>query len=152
MPEWVYPAGSFAAEQHNPDTHDQHNHTSNEVVHHIPHTTHADNNVISHSNTTYLNADGEVWGKFVNYRIKTATEPVMTLWFAAEGVRSRATDPMVFPREIKLKDYFAWVGQQLDHELKQEYVLNIVIDGNTIIINPFDNFGIADWTEGGTLN
>jgi hypothetical protein len=151
MPEWFYPAGSFDALLHEPDTHDEHPHIDDNVLHHIPHTTHLDNNVLSHSNTTSLNSDGEVWGKFVNYRIKTATEPVMTLYFAADGVRS-GSDTMMFPREIKLKDYFAWVGLQLDQELKQEYILDIVIDGDQIIISPFENFGVADWTEGGILN
>jgi hypothetical protein len=152
MPEWVFPAGSFDAVRHDPALHDSYDHTANDVIHHIPHTTHEGNNVLSHSNTAYLNGDGEVWGRFVNYRIKTDTEPVMTLYYAADGARSRATDPMVLPREIKLKDYFAWVGQQLDHELKQEYTLDIVVDGDQIIISPFDEFSIADWNEGGSLN
>ncbi len=152
MPEYFYPAGSFNAVLHEPTVNDAYPHTDNNVIHHIPRTCYRGHNILSHSNTTYLNADGEVWGKFVNYRIKTATEPVMTLWFAPNGIRSRSTDPMMLPREIKLKDYFSWAGLKLDHELKQEYALDIVVDGDQIFISPFDQFGVSDWTDGGALN
>ncbi len=151
MPEYVYPAGSFDAMPHDPELHDKYDHTSNDVIHHIPHVTHNSNNLISHSNTTYLNADGEVWGKFVNYRIKVDTEPIMMLYYATRGVRS-SSDPMVLPREIHLRDYFTWIGQDLDYELKQEYAIDIVVDGDKILISPFDDFNISDWSEGGILN
>ncbi len=152
MPEYIYPAGSINAVLHEPTGHDAYPHTDNNVIHHIPHTCHADNNILSHSNTSFLNADGEVRGTFVNYRIKTATDPVLTLYFAPDGVRSQGEDPMMLPREIKLKDYFAWIGVNLDHELKQDYAIDIVVDGDKILISPFDEFSVADWSDGGHLN
>ncbi len=149
MPEYIYPAGSFDAVLHEPTSHDAYPHTDNNVIHHIPHTCHADNNILSHSNTSFLNADGEVRGTFVNYRIKTATDPVLTLYFAPDGVRSHSTDPMVLPREIRLSEYFSFVGQRLDHELKQEYAIDITVEGDRIKITPLDDFSIADWNDGG---
>ncbi len=152
MPEHIYHAGSLDAVLHEPTDHDAYPHTDNNIIHHIPYSCHAGNNILSHSNTTYLNADGEVWGKFVSYRIKSETDPVLMLYYAPDGVRSRGEDPMVLPREIRLKDYFTWMGVKLDHELKQEYALDIVVDGDQILISPFDQFGIADWNDGGHLN
>ncbi len=150
MPEYVYPTGSFNAETHDPAT-DLYPHSSNDVIHYIPYVGFEHNNLISHSNTTYLNADKEVWGTFRNYRIESDTELIMQLYYAEGGSRS-GNDPMVLPRAINLRDYFKWVGQELDHELKQEYAIDIVVDGDKILISPFDDFSISDWTDGGVLN
>ncbi len=150
MPQYIYPAGSFSIENHDHEYHDLYPYEDNRVIHHIPHTNHQQRNVLTHSNTTYLNADNEVWGTFVNYRIKTATKPILRLYYAGE-TRGDGDDRMVLPRDIDLQAFFRWYNYELDHELKQEYVLDILVDGDTIIISPLDNLNVADWTEGGVL-
>lgn len=150
MPQYIYPAGEFSPLEHDPSEHDFYPYNDNDVIHHIPHTGHDSDNMLSHSNTTYLNADGEVWGQLVNYRIKTDMHPILKLYYSPGGTRAEG-DPMVFPRAIDLQTYFRWFGYELDHELKQDYVLDIVIDGDRIILNPLDGLSIADWSEGGRL-
>ncbi len=112
MPEWLYPAGSFVARQHDTRAHDDYPWSDNRVIHHLVHSQFERGNVIDHSNTTYLNADSEVWGQFVNYRVKNATPLIMKLYFAPDGTRGE-NDPMVLPREIDLGQYFAHFGYNL---------------------------------------
>ncbi len=151
MPEWIFPAGSFTAQKHEPTGHDLYPYEDRDVIHHIPHTSFQQKNILSHSNETYLNADREIWGQFVNYRVKNDTGMMMNVYYASSGTRAEG-DPMVLPKKINLKDYFAHYKYNLDHELKQEYALDIVVDGQTIIITPMNGLKVSDWGEGGRLN
>ncbi len=146
MPQYIYPAASFDCEQHDCDAHDLYPSQCNNVIHHIPYTCHQLRNQLTHRHDTYLNADNEVWGEFVNYRIKTATKPMLRLFRAADT--PGGTDEMVLPNAIDLQAYFDWYHYELDYELKQEYTLDIIIDGNKMTITPLD---VADWYEGGKL-
>ncbi len=148
MPEYVFPAGKFEAESHDPVKHDTHPITSNETIHHIPAAAQA--NPLSYGNTTYLNADYEVWGQMVHYRVKNDTPLKMNLYYSSSGTRA-ATDPSVLPRAIDLRECLEYFEYNLDHELKQEYMLDIEVNGEQIIINPIDGLSIADWTDGGRL-
>ncbi len=148
MPEWVYPSGRFEAQRHNPAGHDAHPTTSNETIHHLPET--AIGNTLDHSNITYLNSDFEVWGEIVRYRVKSSTPMTLNLYYAPDGTRA-VTDIPVLPRSVDLRECLEYFEYNLDHTLKQEYTLDIEINGKQIIINPIDGLSIADWTDGGHL-
>lgn len=140
MPEYIYPAGSFQCEDYDSNWHDEYPSNSNSVIHHIPHTTHRQANVLTHRHDTYMNTNRQIWGEFMNYRIKTATRPVLRIM--QEGTNSQVV------KDIDLQAYFAWYNNKLNHELKQAYIIDIYIDGTTVIISPLD---VADWDEGGDL-
>ena len=147
MPEHIYPRGSFNCEMHDHNTHDEYLSASNDIIHHIPHTCHLENRPLIHRYNTYLNADKEMWGEFTTYRLKNATAPVLK-------VLSAADDTNILPGDINLKEYLDWYFDapsspyNRDHTLKQEYLINIEIDGNTIHMAPLD---VADWDEGTQL-
>ena len=146
MPQYYYPAGSFACQGHDPSQ-DTYPSSSNDVIHHIPYTCRMDGagqpiNLLKYRCDTKVNADWEMWGDFTAYRIKTET-----------GLRLRilgADGQSILPKgnDIDLQAYFAWYSYELDHTLRQEYELDIVVDGETIYVNPLR---IGDWDEGGKL-
>jgi hypothetical protein len=152
MPEWIFPAGRFTAEEFDTTAHDAYPYIDNNVIHHIPYTTYLDKNVLSYSNTTYLNADREVWGEIISYRTKNDTGLTLEVYRSNDGkTHTPETDQLVLPRPINLSGYFEWFEIDLDHELKQEYELDIVVDGDRITISPRGGLSISDWTEGGAI-
>ncbi len=151
MPEYLFPKNSFVAEPYDHPRHDTFLSENYDVLHHIPHVCYSEDNLLTHTNSTYLNVDREIWGQFVNYRIKGETRPMMTLYYAGEDNTRANGDEMILPRPIDLGAYFEWYGINLDHELKQEYALEILVDGNQIVITPMGGLTIADWTDGGIL-
>lgn len=140
MPEWIYPANEISCQQHNPDKHDEYPSQSNQVIHHIPHTCYQGHNVWRHRHNTVINADSEMWGEFITYRIQMTTRPVLRI--------KRATDDVQIIKDINLQAYFEWYNHHLDQELKQVYELNIVVDGDQLEISPID---VVDWDEGGVI-
>jgi hypothetical protein len=152
MPEWIFPAGRFTPHLFDPTIDDLYPFSDNAVIHHIPYTTYQGRNPLTYLHSSYLNADREVRGEFVAYRVKNESNLMLTIYNSADGVtHAPQSDQMVLPRAINLSEYFEWYGINLDHELKQEYELNIVVDGNTITITPMGGLSISDWTEGGII-
>ena len=142
MPEYIYPAGSFTYQTHNPVVHDHYPSVNNDVIHHIPKTCHELNNELIHRYDTRVNADNELWGEFTTYRVKLASSPKLRI--------ARSSDnALIVPKVIDLYEYFDWYEIEPDYELKQEYFIDIVIDGDKIILMPLN---IADWDEGDTLS
>lgn len=140
MPEWLYPAGEHDCRKHDPEAYDDYPTACNRVIHHIPYTCYGKNNILTYRVDTYINADSEMWGEFVTYRVKTATRPVLRIFRKSDGEQ--------IVKDIDLQGYFEWYGYKMDQVLKQDYELNIVIDGDKVIITPLD---IADWDEGGVI-
>jgi hypothetical protein len=151
MPEWIYLPRNPVAQLHDPLTQDLYLPRDNNVIHHIPFTAVEWQNVLNYSNTTYLNANHEVWGQIVGYRIKTDMRLILKLYYTGDDKTFSADDPMVFPKQIDLKQYFDWFLFDLDHTLKQEYVIDIVIDGDSVAIAPLEGLNVADWDDGGFL-
>ena len=145
MPEYIYPANSFECKTHECDADDLYPTNCNNVIHHIPQTCYQQTNILCHRNDTYINADNEMWGQFINYRIKTETKPVLRIF--SDGTSRSGEDEQII-KDIDLQEVFKWFHYELDHTLKQEYELDIVVDGNTIIINPMR---VGDWDEGDIL-
>lgn len=145
MPEFIYPIGSFDVANHDCDGHDGYPSDCNNVIHHIPLTcyskTAAPEMELCHRHNTYLNADKEMWGEFVSYRIKNATPVVLR-------IHSTADDSRTLPSDIDVRAYLNHELENRDHTLRQDYALDIVIEGTKITIVPLD---IADWDEGGML-
>lgn len=139
MPELIYPVNSFECQKHDPDLHDLYPSSCNSVIHHIPHVCHEQENVLRYRNEARINVDKEMWGEFISYRIKTMTRPKLRI-FDAKGVQ--------IVRDVDLQKYFDWLGYDVDSQLKQDYEIDIVIDGDKIIMMPLD---VADWEEGGVL-
>lgn len=139
MPEYIYTSSSVECEPHDCDAHDLYPDNCNNVIHHIPRTCHQNRNVLTHRNDTYINADSEMWGQFVNYRIKTETVPVLRIYDSA-GTQ--------IIKDIDLQRYFDWYNYELDYELKQEYEMDIIVDGTTVTLVPLN---VADWDEGGVI-
>lgn len=151
MPQYVYLPREFEALPHDPETQDPYLTRDNRVIHYIPRTAIPDTNILRHRDSTYLNADFEVWGTIVGYRIKSETNAVLNLYYTGDGDVLTDEDPMVFPHGIDLQQYFDWFQYDLDHELKQEYAIDIVIDGDAIQLAPLEGMSIADWSDGGFL-
>ena len=147
MPEFLYPKGSFQWQVHDPQAHDEHEPTSNAVIHHIPHTGHREYNALTHRHDTYINADNELWGQFVNYRVRNETAFWLHIYRHDEATGQSVR---LLTNGIDLKDYFGFMQTDLDHTLRQEYELSIVIDGDTATVSPL-GINVADWDEGGTL-
>lgn len=145
MPEYVYPAGKFVSEVYDGSTHDHYQSNSNDVIHYIPTTCYLSQNVLRHRNDMPINADREMWGEFTTYRLKSSVRP--QLRFFAEDPLGGAPTQIV--RDIDLQAYFDWYDHDLDTELRQHYEIDIVIDGDKIILLPLN---VADWDEGGVIN
>ena len=143
MPEYIYPRNTFDYALHDPAIHDDYAPDDNGVIHHIPFTHFEDRNVLSYRNDTRINADNELWGEFITYRFKTEDSPVLSI------VRS-SDDHLIVPKVIDLRVYFDWYySNESDYTLKQDYYINIDIDGNLITMMPLN---VADWEEGGILH
>lgn len=139
MPEYIYPAGSFTCETHDPGRHDLYPDNCNNVIHHIPGTCHEGQNVLVHRHDTHVTVDKELWGEFTAYRIKDATAPKLRVF--------GADDTQVI-RDIDLQQYFQWYDYRLDTELKQAYSIDITVDGDKIILMPLE---VGDYEEGGQV-
>lgn len=143
MPQYIYPKNSLKAEDHIPANHDEYLSLDNYVIHHIPYTCFPDAmpaNTLTHRLDTYLNADNEIWGEFRTYRIKKAT-PIKLIVNSADG-------QLALPNVVDVTGYLTHFGFTRDDELKQVYEIDILIDGNKIVMNPLD---VGDWFEGGHL-
>ncbi len=143
MPEFIYPVQHQVWEAHNPAdaSHDPYPQSCNRVRHHIPGVHHTDN-VKTHRIGVQQGFDYEMWGEFITYRIRQASHPVLEIYDAAGN-------KVVHPNKtIDLQKYFNDQGIDLDHTLKQEYEIDILIDGDAIYVMPLD---VEEWEEGGAL-
>ncbi len=121
--------------------------THNNVIHHIPHTTHGGNNIHVHRHDTRIDGDGEMLGSFINYRIQKNTRPMLKIF--RRGA-TRAEGDEQFIKTIDLQEYLDWQGYESPTTtLRQYYELDIEVqpDG-TIKITPMN---VADWTDGGNI-
>lgn len=145
MPEYYYPEGSFDCRAHDPGHCDPYRIVCNNVVHHIPYTCHGGNNLTVHRYDTYITNDNEMWSEFTAYRLKNDTPARIQIRHWNEKTRS---EDNVLNKGIDLRDYLVnFRGFNLNHTLKQEYELSIIIDGDQAIISPLE---VNDWEEGGT--
>lgn len=143
MPQYIYPKSSLECHSFDGDVYDEYPSDCNNVIHHIPYTCYADGapaNLLTHRLDTYLNADNEIWGEFRTYRIKKST-PVKLLIRSASGA-------LAVPGAVDVTGYLTHFGFTRDDELKQVYEIDILIDGEKIIMNPLD---VGDWFEGGHM-
>ena len=140
MPQYVYPEKDNC-QNHNSEYHDEYNRICQAVRHHIL-TVHQDRNILNHKLHLFRNVDGEVTGEFVMYRLRNETEPTMSLYM---GTGDNGEQVM---KAINLKRYFDDQGFDRDRTLKQEYSIEILIDGDQVFVMPIS---VADWTEGGVL-
>lgn len=141
MPEYIYPAGSFNYEVFNAAQHDDYPTQYNNVIHHIPHTVYGGQNPLTYRNNTRVNADNEMWGEFTTYRIKLPASPKLR-------IQRSSDNQLIIPNEIDLQGYFNWLQATPDYSLKQDYQIDIVVDGSQISISPLS---MSDWDEGGSL-
>lgn len=150
MPQYIYPIGSFECQEHNCDTHDMYPTNCNHIIHHIPYTCydtdHTSNHNLWHRTDTKITVDKEMWGEFIIYRVKMATEPVLRI-FNSNTTRNDADEQII--RDINLRQYFEWYDYQPDQTLKQDYEIDIQIDGDKIMLMPLN---VSDWEEGEALN
>lgn len=139
MPEYFYPAESFECLAHDCHTHDLYPANCNEVIHHIPYTCHQQKNVRIHRSNTAVTVDKEMWGEYISYRIKADTKPVLHIY---------RNDGTPIRENIQLYRYFEYYGIKLNSTLKQAYRIDIVIDGDQVILVPLK---VADYEEGGVI-
>lgn len=140
MPQYIYPKGMFEIEEFNSLTYDDYPSESNDVIHHIPFTSYQNANRLVHRNDTKINVDKVMWGEFLTYRVKMATAPVLKIY--------DNTGKQIV-KDIRLREYFEWYEYQPDYTLKQLYEIEIIIDGDNIILMPLN---MADWDEGGYIS
>ena len=143
MPEYIYPQPDAACETHDRSTHDLYPQHSNNVVHHIPYVHHT-TNVLDHRTEAPMGLDNALWGEFVTYRIRQDSHPILSIYDAG-GNLILHPDPA---KQIDLKRYFDEMGIDLDHTLRQEYEIDIVIDGDQVWLMALN---VADWEDGGWL-
>ena len=147
MPQYIYPAGSLECVEHDCDGHDLYPSNCNNVIHHIPLTCRKDEsdapvNVLTYRHDTKINADWEMWGEFTAYRIKTETQPVLHL------LDMSGNSILPGGRSLDLQGYFDWYEYELDHTLKQDYIIDIVVEGTSVKMSTLT---VGDWDEGGPL-
>ena len=142
MPQYVYPE-PYKWEDYDCAIHDLFSRQPIWVKHHIP-TVHQDRNILTHKLHLRRNADAEIKGEFVMYRIKNETTPTMALYMGMDATGKQQM------KEINLQRYFNEQQIDLDHTLKQEYNIEIMIDAtaNQVHVYPIT---ISDWEEGGIL-
>ncbi len=145
MPEFIYPVQHQGWEVHDPDNtaHDPYPQSCPKVRHHIPGVHHTAN-LLDHRIDIRMLGDRELWGEFITYRIRQDSHPLLSI-FDASGVQILHPDAA---KIIDLQRYFIDQRIDLDHTLKQEYDLDILIDGKTVYVTPLH---VADWDEGGAL-
>lgn len=139
MPEYIYPAGSFECKTYEYSIYDKYPSDCMVVIHHIPQTCYNNNNILIHGYNTNVNVDNEMWGEFISYRIQNSTQVLLSVY---------TVDGELIVKKIDLQAYFRWYGIDLNSELKQDYELDIFIDGDKIVITPLE---IADYEEGGII-
>ncbi len=143
MPEYIYPVQFQDWAIHNCDNtaHDPYPQVSEEVRHDIP-CVHYTSNVLKHRIDVRQGLDLEMWGEFVTYRIRQASHPVLEIY-------DTGGNKVVHPtKTIDLQRYFDDQGIDLDHTLKQDYEIDILIDGDMIYVTTFN---VEEWDEGGAL-
>ncbi len=147
MPEYIYHAGSVNAVLHEPTSHDVYPHSDNNVIHHIPHTTHGGNNVLIHRLDTRIDGDGEMAGSFTSYRIREETRPTLKI-FRSGATRGEDDDQLL--KTIDLQEYLDWQGYESPTTtLRQYYDLDIEVQSDgTMKITSID---VADWSDGGSI-
>ncbi len=150
VPEWMFPADEFSAREFD---HSMAEFPSDDqtTVHYLPRVAPDPAMELDYSEETYLNADREIRGVFTTYRIRSDTPLTMTLHYAPTGTRASDSDPMMLPRAIDLRGFFEWFNIDLDHALKQDYVLDVLVVEDRMVITLVDGGTVADWTEGGEL-
>jgi hypothetical protein len=169
MPEYIYPADSFVCEQYDQEKHDLYPNVCNDVIHHLPQACFGTGNGGEYGCKTRINGDGEMWGELTAYRMKLASRPILRIFCEGDnkfhagcgdsegGAGGRKTGTQsylmhggetVLPCDIDLGAYLLYEGRRPDTELKQEYMLDITVDRNTISIT---EIGMADWDDGGNL-
>lgn len=141
MPEYYYPKPFEACTKHIPESSDPYSQAPQSVRHHIT-TVHANRDLLDHTIALKRNVDGEVIGQFVMYRIKNENHPTMSLHTGT----TRASEQVM--KDIDLQRYFLDQGIDHDSSLKQEYNIEIMIDGDRVSVM---SVTIGDWQEGGPL-
>lgn len=77
--------------------------------------------------------------QFVSYRYRSNSHELLSI-YAADGTQVM--------KEIDLYRFFRDMDIELDTNLRQEFQINIEIDGNTVIVSLVE---VGDWDEGGTI-
>ncbi len=143
MPHLFYPYPGGAHQLHDPLVDDGYSTKSNLIIHHIPRIDH-DQHMLDYKTTVVMNGDRELRGEFVTYRICRDSHPVLNI-FDSQGNRVVHPDPA---KEIDLWKYFDQNVPALNYTLRQEYAIDILVDGDNVWVMPLE---VADWEDGGWL-
>ncbi len=136
MPEYVYDGAACCL--HDPQQHDPYTQVCTSVRHHILRVGRM-HNILCHHIQSPMNGSFEVHGEFVAYRLRNTTAARISLY------NSNGTRVM---KEIDLSKYFREKGIGLDENLRQEFALDFLIDGDQVIVSEIN---LEDWDEGGVI-
>ncbi len=147
MPEYISNASNIASAQYDPAAHDTYPHHDNSVNHHIPHTTHQGRNIHTHRLPLRIDGDGQMQGRFINYRIQRNTRPLLKI-FRKGATRGQGDEQLL--RTINLQDYLDYQGYENPATtLRQLYELDITVrEDGKLMVMPMN---ISDWSEGGEI-
>lgn len=139
MPEYV--SRGEQAQAHDPSA-DDYPADSRETLHFIPYNF-ADRNVVDHAIKINITVDRVAEGEFIAFRLRNGSAAMLSFHQLRPG------GDVKLMNDIPLGGYFAYVNENLDHRLRQEYSLELVINNDrSVTVSPL---GLADWEEGGSL-
>ena len=107
---------------------DQYPKVTTECIHHIP-LVYRDRNILSTAVETEMDENGEVVARFVAFRLRNITDAVVSLYTVSGGAEEQIM------KDISLEKYFEEKEIDLDHALKQDYIIRLGIDGNEVEVD-----------------
>lgn len=94
--------------------------------------------LLNHRTTATMSYEQVLSGEFVTYRYCNHANQLLSLWAGNTQLM----------KEVDLQRFFRDSGIELDTNLRQEFDIQIEIDGNKVVASLVE---IADWEEGGSL-
>lgn len=85
-----------------------------------------------------MNLNRTLSGTLLSYRLMNDKHPVLSI----------CSDGKLIVKEIDLWKYFNTLNIDLSNNFRQEFDLQLLIDGNDVSVSAV---GVGDWEEGGDL-
>ncbi|PXV59437.1 fimbrillin-A associated anchor protein Mfa1/Mfa2 [Dysgonomonas alginatilytica] len=108
------------------------------VRHNIPFVDAPCSYMLDHRTVATMSYEQVLNGEFITYRHRDLSQPLLSLYAGSNRLM----------KEIDLQRFFQDMGIQLDTNLRQEFAIEIVIDGDKVMVGLVN---IDDWEEGGIL-
>ncbi len=144
MPEYFYENNICSS--HDTSSHDLFDQDSRPRSRHHIKNVH-DNRTHCHRLDVAMNGDKTIFGEYVTYRLRNGTPATISLWSA--GSETRAGEPVRLMKDIDLSRWFREKNIELDRNLRQEFYLDFLIDGNGNVT--VSDATMGDWIDGGYM-